>query len=60
MKRFGGRHFALDDGTRDPREVAVEIGDDPIHPVLLAHPLCVGVDIRPILQSIDADHRHEI
>src|SRR5580693_4897389 len=52
-KRLGSRHFALDDRTCDSGELAIEIGDDPIHPALLAYPPCIGVAIGPILQSID-------
>src|ERR1700733_1963115 len=59
MKSLGGRHFVLDDGTSDPRKLAIEIGNDPIHPTLLAQPPYIGIAIGPILQSINADDRHE-
>src|SRR5579864_5174284 len=60
MKRLGGRHFAMNDSVRDYGELTVEIGDDAIHPALLAYPLCFGSDVSPILQPIDADNRNEI
>jgi hypothetical protein len=40
--------------------MAIEIAYDPIHPAFPAHPLCVGVVISPIRQSIHPDHGHQI
>jgi len=39
MKRLGGRHFALDDGARDPREPAVEVSDGEFGGIYCASPV---------------------
>ena len=50
----------MDDAAGNSRKLPVEIGDDAIHPALLARALCLNVKTGPILDPVGADQGREI
>ena len=54
------RHLAMDDGCGNARKLPVEIGNDSIHPAILARTLRLGSEVGPVLNPIEANHRRKI
>jgi hypothetical protein len=50
----------MDDGAGNAGELPVEIGNDAIHPALLARVLRLGGETGPVLNPIEADQRRKV
>ena len=50
----------MDDGAGDAGELPVEIGNDAIHPALLARVLGVSGETGPVLNPVETDQRRKV